>query len=95
MIPEYLVFPGSYFIYRLLVALLAYVTADWRILLQFFSGVHILTPLALHFVCESPRWLISTGKKSKIGEARSILDDIAKTNGRQNVSVDMNQIETW
>ena len=94
MIPEYLLFPGSYFIYRLLVALLAYVTADWRILLQFFSGVHILTPLALHFVCESPRWLISTGKKSKIGEARSILDDIAKTNGRQNVSVDMNQIET-
>ena len=72
---------------------MAYLTADWRILLQFFSGVHILTPLALHFVCESPRWLISTGANSKIGEAKSILEDIAKKNGMQNVSVNINDLD--
>ena len=73
--------------------MMAYVTTDWRIILQVFSGVHILTPVALHFVCESPRWLISTGRKSKVGEAKSILEDIAKKNGRQNVSVKMNELE--
>ena len=79
--------------FRLITALTAYLTTDWKMILQFFSGVHLLTPLALHFVCESPRWLISTGTKSKIGEAKSILDDIAKKNGRQTVSVSMNDIE--
>ena len=81
------------FIFRLLIALMAYLTTDWRIILQVISGIHILTPVALHFVCESPRWLISTGAKSKVEEAKSIMDDIAKKNGRQNVSVNIKDLD--
>ena len=71
---------------------MAYLTTDWRIILQIISGIHILTPVALYFVCESPRWLISTGSNSKAGEAKGILEDIAKKNGRQNVSVNMKDL---
>ena len=71
---------------------MAYLTTDWRIILQIISGIHILTPVALYFVCESPRWLISTGSNSKAGEAKVILEDIAKKNDRQNVSVNIEDL---
>lgn len=65
---------------------------DWRILFQLFSGIHILTPLVLHvFVCESPLWLISVGKTR---EAKNIIENIAKANGRQNVCIDINCLDT-
>ena len=79
-------------LYRLLTALTAYLVPDWRIIIQFFSGIYILTPWILHFICESPQWLISTRNKSKIGEAKAILQEIAGINGKQDVLVDINDI---
>ena len=75
-------------------ALIAYLSRDWRIQLQFFSGLHIITPLLLNFVCESPRWLISTGNRSKIGEAKCILEDIAQKNGMENVNIDIKDLDS-
>ena len=63
----------------------AYLVPDWKFLFHLFSCVHLLTFVALHFVCESPRWLISAGK---VGEAKSVLEDVAKKNGRSDVCVD-------
>ena len=80
--------------YRLLTAFMAYMTTDWRVLLQVFSGIHVLTPLILHFICESPRWLISTGRKLKIGEAKTILQEIAKRNGTNDITIDINDFST-
>ena len=79
--------------YRLSTALTAHLSRDWRIQLQIFSGFHLLTPLALNFVCESPRWLISTGKRSRIGEAKCILEDIAQKNGMENVNIDIKDLD--
>ena len=51
-------------------------------MMQVFSGILILAPLPLHFVPESPRWLLSTRQPAKVNEARSILEYAAKENGR-------------
>ena len=80
----------SFAIFRLLVAGAAYLVPDWKFLFQLFSGVHIMTPLILHFVCESPLWLISVGKTS---EAKSIIEDIAKTNGRHESRIDAKDLD--
>ena len=71
---------------------MAYMIPDWTVLLQVFSGVHILSPLILHFICESPRWLISTGIKSKIGEGKTILQEIAKRNGTNDQTIEIKDI---
>ena len=71
---------------------MAYMIPDWTVLLQVFSGVHILSPLILHFICESPRWLISTGIKSKIGEGKTILQEIAKRNGTKDQTIEIKDI---
>ena len=86
MVAQKILFP----IFRLLVAGAAYLVPDWKFLFQLFSGVHILTPLILHFVCESPLWLISVGKAS---EAKNIIEDIAKANGRHDICIDARDLD--
>ena len=73
---------------------MAYMTRDWRVLLQVFSGIHILTPLILNFICESPKWLISTGMESKIGEAKTILQEINMMNEKKDLNMDLKEITT-
>jgi OCT family organic cation transporter-like MFS transporter 4/5 len=59
-------------------------------MMQFFSGLYILAPIALHFVPESPKWLVSTGKPSRIREAKAILIEAAKENGLEIKDEDIN-----
>jgi OCT family organic cation transporter-like MFS transporter 4/5 len=66
----------------------AYVVPDWKVFLQIFSCLHLVTPISLYFLSESPRWLISTGKESKIKEAKGILEEAAKKNGMPKVVTD-------
>jgi hypothetical protein len=61
--------------------LAAYLLRDYKIMFQLFAGVHILTPIVLYFVPESPRWLISTAKESHVRTAMTILDEAAEKNG--------------
>ena len=69
-------------LYRGIISLLTWITRDYQITMQVLSGILILSPLPLHFVPESPRWLLSTRQPSKVNEARSILEEAAKVNGR-------------
>ena len=68
----------------------AYLVPDWKFLFHLFSCVHLLTFVALHFVCESPRWLISVGR---VGEAKAVLEDVAKKNGRTGACVDAKDLD--
>ena len=48
------------------------------------SALHILTPLLMNYVPESPRWLLTSTKKAKREEAREILETASKMNGAWN-----------
>lgn len=66
---------------RLTVPIVAYITRDWKAILQILSAMHIITPILMNFVPESPRWLLATNRKSKMLEARDVLEKAAKING--------------
>ena len=69
---------------RLLIPIVAYVSRDWKSILQFLSAMHIVTPILMSFVPESPRWLLATNVKAKMEEARDILTKAAHINGTYN-----------
>ena len=69
-------------LYRAIASLVAWIFRDYKIMMQVLSGILILAPLPLHFVPESPRWLLSTRQPAKVNEAKSILEYAAKINGR-------------
>ena len=54
---------------------------DWKTLLQSISAVHIVTPLLMNFVPESPRWLLASDRLERRQEAKSIVKDAAIYNG--------------
>ena len=66
--------------FRLIVPLIAYITRDFRSILQLLSAVHILTPFILNYVPESPRWLLATNNEHKKLEAKEILIQASKMN---------------
>lgn len=47
---------------RILIAMTAYVTRDWKIFMQVFAAAHLVTPILMTLVPESPRWLISVNR---------------------------------
>ena len=63
---------------------MAYVSRDWKTILQFLSALHIITPLLMNFVPESPRWLLATNSKAKMEQAREIMTKAAQINGTYN-----------
>lgn len=70
----------SHFLRRFLIPIVAYCTRDWKAILQILSALHIITPLLMNFVPESPRWLLASNNKTKMLEARDILEKAAKVN---------------
>lgn len=68
--------------------MVAYVSRDWKRILQVLSVAHIITPQLMNYVPESPRWLLATNKKSKLEEAKEILKDAAIVNGTDNEQTD-------
>lgn len=46
--------------------------------------MHIITPVLINYLPESPRWLLATNKKVKMDEAKGILEDAALKNGTLN-----------
>jgi len=64
---------------RLIIAGLAYGLRDWHWHLRAISGMVLIGAVLLFFVPESPRWLIA---RSRTDEARKILAQAAKKNGR-------------
>ena len=63
---------------------MAWITRDWKTILQVVSALHIVTPLLMNYVPESPRWLLSSSNKAKREQAREILENAAKQNGNWN-----------
>ena len=61
---------------------------DWKTILQVLSVAHIVTPLVMNFVPESPRWLLATNKKAKLEEVREVLKHAAVVNGTDNEETD-------
>ncbi len=59
----------------------AYLSRDWKVVLQVLSALHIVTPILMNYVPESPRWLLATKKPAKIAEAKDILEEAATMNG--------------
>ncbi len=51
---------------RLMVPIVAYITRDWKVILQVLSALHIITPILMNFVPESPRWLLATNNPAKV-----------------------------
>lgn len=64
-----------------MVPLVAWITRDWKTILQVVSALHIVTPWLMNYVPESPRWLLSSPKKAKREQCREILENAAKKNG--------------
>ena len=69
---------------RLTIPFVAWMTRDWKTILQVVSALHIVTPLLMNYVPESPRWLLSSSNKAKREQAREILENAAKKNGTWN-----------
>ena len=55
---------------------------NWRYILQVTSALHIITPILCKYFPESPRWLLARKNDRHKSEIKSILIEIAKTNGR-------------
>lgn len=72
------------YICRLTIPFVAWITRDWKTILQVVSALHIVTPLLMNYVPESPRWLLSSSNKAKREQAREILEHAAKQNGNWN-----------
>ncbi|XP_071837665.1 organic cation transporter-like protein [Apostichopus japonicus] len=64
--------------------ILAYFIRNWRFLQLALSLPLLFCPLLCWFVPESPRWLLSVGRKQ---EATTILQNIARVNGRKDVTI--------
>jgi len=64
---------------RLIIAGLAYAFRDWHIHLQCISAMVAVGAVLLYWLPESPRWLIA---RSRMDEAKKILSDASKRNGR-------------
>ena len=78
----------KYFL-RLTLPVVAYACRDWKRILQVLSVAHIITPLLMNYVPESPRWLLATNNKSKLEAAREILKNAAIVNGTDNEETDV------
>ena len=63
---------------------MAWITRDWKTILTSMSALHILTPLLMNYVPESPRWLLTSTTKAKREEAKEILENASKMNGTWN-----------
>ena len=60
---------------------MAYVTRDWRTILQSISALHLFTPLLMNYVPESPRWLLARNNKGGFPiDIRSVPKQIFQTN---------------
>ncbi|XP_059091105.1 solute carrier family 22 member 15-like isoform X2 [Tigriopus californicus] len=57
----------------------AYWVRDYRAYHQVFAGLHLITPILLILIPESPRWLVSQKKTEKLEEAICTLTKIAKS----------------
>lgn len=64
---------------RLIIAGLAYAFRDWHIHLQCISALVAVGAVILYWLPESPRWLIA---RSRMDEAKKILSDASKRNGK-------------
>eukprot|EP00096_Caligus_rogercresseyi_P005818 TRINITY_DN21847_c0_g1_i1.p1 TRINITY_DN21847_c0_g1~~TRINITY_DN21847_c0_g1_i1.p1 ORF type:complete len:490 (-),score=44.93 TRINITY_DN21847_c0_g1_i1:140-1609(-) len=65
---------------RFLSVALAWGLRDWKPMIQILSGLHILTPIILHWVPESPRWLLASKKERHQTAAEEILRKIISFN---------------
>lgn len=59
--------------------MVAYLVRDYRMVYQGFAGLHIITPILLLWVPESPRWLLSQNNIDKQDKAIEILTKIANS----------------
>jgi len=64
---------------RLIIAGLAYVFRNYTIHLQCISALVAVGSILMYWIPESPRWLIA---RSRMDEAKKILSDAAKRNGK-------------
>ena len=61
---------------------------DWKSMLQWISAVHIVTPLLMHFVPESTRWLLASEKSERRIEAKAIMKEASIANQVYNQDTD-------
>ena len=66
---------------RLGIAGVAALARDWKLMLQWISAIHIITPLLMNFVPESTRWLLASERLERRQEAKAIMKDAAESNG--------------
>ena len=75
-------------IFRLAMTAIAVLFRVWKRMLQFTCALHIITPLLMNFIPESPRWLLAGENVNRRQEARGILKDAAKLNQKLTNDID-------